>query len=75
MRSNLEFDAFTRLLARSCGFDRRGGFDWLAHGFVGCVTVGDGRMVDEVDMDGLELFTTALGLGEPWRVTGAEFAE
>jgi transposase len=32
-------------------------------------------MVDEVDMDGLELFTTALGLGEPWRVTGAEFAE
>ena len=25
-------------------------------------------------MDGLELFTTALDLGEPWRVTGAEFA-
>ncbi|MGH3951393.1 MAG: helix-turn-helix domain-containing protein, partial [Pseudonocardiaceae bacterium] len=26
-------------------------------------------------MDGLELFTTALGLGEPWRVSAAEFAE
>jgi transposase len=26
-------------------------------------------------MDGLGLFTAALGLGEPWRVTGAEFAE
>lgn len=26
-------------------------------------------------MDGLELFTTALGLGEPWRVSRAEFAE
>ncbi|MGI8305800.1 hypothetical protein [Saccharopolyspora hattusasensis] len=36
------------------------------------MTVG---WVDEVGMDGLELFTTALGLGEPWRVTGAEFAE
>ncbi|MGH8566740.1 MAG: ISL3 family transposase [Gammaproteobacteria bacterium] len=26
-------------------------------------------------MDGLELFTTALGLGEPWQVSAAEFAE
>jgi transposase len=26
-------------------------------------------------MDGLELFTAALGLGEPWRVDQAEFAE
>ena len=26
-------------------------------------------------MDGLELFTAALGLGEPWRVSQAEFDE
>ncbi|MGH3905831.1 MAG: ISL3 family transposase [Pseudonocardiaceae bacterium] len=28
-----------------------------------------------MDPDGLGLFTVALGLGEPWRVTDAEFAE
>jgi transposase len=39
------------------------------------VTVGDGREVDGVGVDGLELFTTALGLGEPWRVSRAEFVE
>ncbi len=28
-----------------------------------------------MDTGGLGLFTAALGLGEPWRVSGAEFAE
>jgi transposase len=32
-------------------------------------------MVGEVGVDGLELFTAALGLGEPWWVSEAEFAE
>jgi transposase len=32
-------------------------------------------VVGEVGVDGLELFTAALGLSEPWEVTNAEFAE
>jgi transposase len=32
-------------------------------------------MGGEVGVDGLELFTAALGMGEPWRVSEAEFAE
>jgi transposase len=38
------------------------------------VTVSDDQ-VEEMDTGGLGLFTAALGLGEPWRVSGAEFAE
>jgi len=41
---------------------------------VACVTVGDDQ-VGEMDAGGLGLFTAALGLGEPWRVIDAVFAE
>ena len=41
---------------------------------VACVTVGDDQ-VGEMDTGELGLFTAALGLGEPWRVTDAVFAE
>ena len=36
--------------------------------------MGDDQ-VEEMGTGGLGLFTAALGLGEPWQVSGAEFAE
>jgi len=59
------------LLARSCGFDR---LDGWGGSLDACVTVSDDQ-VEEMDTGELGLFTAALGLGEPWRVTDAVFAE
>jgi hypothetical protein len=43
-------------------------------GFVGCVTVRGGRVAGgRRGMDELGLFTAALGLSGPWRVTRSEF--
>jgi hypothetical protein len=50
-------------------------FDQPGGALVGCVTVGDGRVVGGGACGRLELFTAALGLGEPWRVSQADFAE